>query len=325
VAESSDRYTWSSGATGSAVETAFETRRLTKRYGAEVGIEDLDLLVRRGEVFGFLGPNGAGKTTTIRMLLGLLRPTGGSATVLGLDLRREGRRIRAETGYVPGDLALYEHLRAEDLLTYFARLRGGVEKGRVMDLADRFHLDLRRRVRELSRGNRQKLAVMQAFMHDPRLLVLDEPTTGLDPLVQIEFQQLVREVVAAGATVFLSSHVLAEVEQMADRVGIVNDGRLIVVDTVDGLREKAMRRVEIDFPGAPPHGLALVPGVHVIRVHGGTALCEVTGRLTTLLDFAAAQHVLDIHTHDPDLEEAFLGYVAGNGGGGAEVAQPATR
>ncbi|MFZ5869299.1 MAG: ABC transporter ATP-binding protein [Actinomycetota bacterium] len=291
------------------MDSVIATAGLTKYYGRQVGIEDLDLDVHGGEVFGFLGPNGAGKTTTIRLLLGLLRPTRGSASVLGMALTRHGPAIRARTGYVPGDLALYERMTGEDLLRYFGRMRGGVEPAAYRALAARFDLDLGRRVRDLSKGNKQKLGVIQAFMHEPDLLVLDEPTSGLDPLVQLEFHRLVRETVERGATVFLSSHVLAEVEQMADRVGIVSQGRLVVVDSVDGLRARARRRIELDFPDGVPPGLRDVEGVLDVDVRGGTATCWVTGPLTALLAVAVAHGVVDLHTHDPDLEDAFLGYV----------------
>ena len=292
-------------------DTALSTRGLTKFYGDQRGIEDLDLDVRPEEVFGVLGPNGAGKTTTIRMLLGLIRPTRGTATILGSPLEYGAVGCRAEIGYLPGDLALYERMTGEQLLSYVARLRGGVAADRYRSLAERLGLDLTQRVHDLSRGNRQKIGVVQAFMHWPRLLVLDEPTSGLDPLVQLEFQHLVREAVDFGATVFLSSHVLTEVEQLADRVAIVDDGRLVVVDTVDGLREKATKRVELDFPGAPPGDLLDAPGVRDMEVRGDTAICTVAGPVGPLMAVAVGHGVIDVHTHDPDLEDAFLGYVTG--------------
>jgi ABC-2 type transport system ATP-binding protein len=285
------------------------THGLTKFYGSRRGIEGLDLIVERGEVVGFLGPNGAGKTTTIRLLLGLIRPTGGTAEVLGHDVVSDGVRLRARLGYLPGDLALYDRMRGDDLLRFLARMRGGVPAGRYRELAARLDLDLSRRVHDLSKGNRQKLGVVQAFMHRPELLVLDEPTSGLDPLVQLEFQRLVREAVGSGATAFLSSHVLSEVDLMADRVAIVDSGRLVVVDDVDGMRERATRRVELDFPVAPPPELAGAPHVQSMEVRGRTAVCRVTGPVGGLLKVAVDHGVVDVHSHDPDLEDAFLGYV----------------
>lgn len=289
------------------------TEGLTKFYGEQRGVEDVTLGVCGGEVFGFLGPNGAGKTTTIRMLLGLIGPTRGRAEILGLDVRRHGVHIRALLGYLPGSLTLYERMRGEDLLAFFARMRGGVPASAYRGLAERFDLDLGRRVGELSRGNRQKLGVVQAFMHSPRLLVLDEPTSGLDPLVQLEFQHLVRQVADAGASVFLSSHVLSEVDRLADRVGILHAGRLLVVDDVDGLRERATRRVELDFPVAPPDELARAAHVQSVQLRGRTAVCRVAGPIGDLLKVAVDHGVVDVHSHDPALEDAFFGYLSERG------------
>ncbi len=289
---------------------ALRLQGLTKYYGSQRGIEDLTLDVRPGEVFGFLGPNGAGKTTTIRMILGLIRPTRGGGAVLGLDIVDDSVALRAQVGYLPGDLALYDRMHARDLLEFVAHMRGGVPARAYETLAERLHLDLGRRIKDLSRGNRQKVGVVAAFMHSPGVLVLDEPTSGLDPVVQQEFQHLVRETVEGGATVFLSSHVLAEVEQMADRVGIVVAGRLVVVDSVDMLRERAARRIELDFPTVPPD-LRDIPGVQKVDVRGPTATCWLAGPAGPLLKIAVDHGVVDVHTHDPDLEDAFLGYVAG--------------
>lgn len=294
-------------------EVALRVDGLTKFYGARRGVEGLTLSVEAGEVYGFLGPNGAGKTTTIRLLLGLIHPSAGSGRVLGLDLRRDGVRIRADVGYLPGDLALYERMRGSELLAFLARMRGGVTEQHYHDLSERLDLDLTRRVRDLSKGNRQKVGLVQAFMHRPSLLVLDEPTSGLDPLVQQEFQGMVRESVEAGATVFLSSHVLSEVEQLADRVAIVDAGRLLLIAEVDELRERAARRVELDFPVAPPPGLGDAPHVRVVEVRGRTAVCMVAGPVGELLKYAVDHGVVDVHTHDPDLEDAFLGYVRPGG------------
>ncbi len=291
-------------------DLALRLQGLTKFYGGQRGIEDLTLDVNRGEVFGFLGPNGAGKTTTIRMILGLLGPTRGSGEVLGMDIVDDSVTLRAHLGYLPGDLALYDRMRGRELLAFLATMRGGVPAVAYEQLAERFQIDLDRRIKDLSRGNRQKLGVIQAFMHSPRLLVLDEPTSGLDPLAQLEFQHLVRETVASGATVFLSSHVLNEVEHMADRVGIVVDGRLVVVDSVDLLRERAARRVELDFPATAPD-LSGAPGVQRFEARGRTATCWVAGPVGQLLKVAVDHGLVDVHTHDPDLEDAFLGYVTG--------------
>jgi ABC-2 type transport system ATP-binding protein len=231
------------------VVAMIETRGLTKDYGGSRGVVDLDLDVVAGEVFGFLGPNGAGKTTTIRLLLDLIRPTAGSARVLGLDSHADSIEVHRRVGYVPGDLALYEKMTGGQLIDWFANLRGGASAEVRDDLVARFEIELDRPVAELSKGNRQKLGLLQAFMHEPELLILDEPTSGLDPLMQDAFQRLVREVTAAGHTVFLSSHSLDEVQHVADRVGVIRDGRLIAVEVVETLRDRAVRKVEIHFAG----------------------------------------------------------------------------
>jgi len=294
-------------------DLAIQTRGLTKFYGHQRGIEDLDLDVRRGEVFGFLGPNGAGKTTTIRLLLGLLHPTRGTARLLDRDAAAEGVELRRDAGYIPGDLALYANLTGRELLGFLGTLRGGVPWPDVQVLAERFDLDLARHVHDLSKGNRQKLGVVQAFMHRPALLVLDEPTGGLDPLVQEEFRTLVRETVAEGRTVFLSSHMLSEVQETADRVAIVDDGHLVVVDTVRGLTEHAVRQISLDFPGPPPlDELRRCPGVTSARGTDGSVTCDVVGALTELLAVAVRHGVIDVRTYEPDLEAAFLTYVGGD-------------
>jgi ABC-2 type transport system ATP-binding protein len=241
---------------------AIETQALGKRYGRHPALVDLDLRVERGEVFGFIGPNGAGKTTTIRLLLDLIRPSAGTARVLGLDARRDGVEVRRRVGYLPGDLALYEDLTAAEQLAYLARLRGlpGLD---VRPLAERLSLDLHRPIRALSRGNRQKVGLVQAFMHDPELLILDEPTSGLDPLIQHEFAAMVGEARERGRTVFLSSHVLGDVERLADRVGLLRAGRLVLVDDVGALKARVTRRIELHFETPPPAG-AIPMGASVL-------------------------------------------------------------
>lgn len=290
---------------------AIVTNALTKCYGDVAGIVDLDLEVRVGEVFGLLGPNGAGKTTTIRTLLDLLHPTSGSARVFGLDSRRDSVRIRRRVGYLPGELAMYDEMTGRELLRYFGALRR-VECGeRAGQLADRFDLDLDRRISAYSSGNWQKLAIVQAFMHDPELLILDEPTSSLDPLVQQEFYRLVREVCAGGRTVLLSSHVLPEVERIADRVGIVRASRLVTVETVDDLRRKARRRIELVFgaPVDPARFLGLAGVLQVEPVHDGTILqLQVEGALEAVMRVTADLGVANVISHEGDLEAAFLAF-----------------
>ena len=212
-------------ASASSGEPVIEVDGLTKHYGSVVGIQDVSFTVQRGEVFGFLGPNGAGKTTTIRTLLDEIRPTEGRASILGLDTHAKAVEIRRHLGYIPGDLALYPNLTGRDTLTYFANLRGGVDWSYVNELAERLNANLSRKVGNLSSGNRQKVGLIQAFMNRPDVLIMDEPSSGLDPLIQREFQNMVREVAADGRTVFLSSHTLSEVQRVAERVGIIRQGQ----------------------------------------------------------------------------------------------------
>ena len=261
-----------------------------------------------GEVFGFLGPNGAGKTTTIRTVMDEIRPTAGSATILGMDCHAESVEIRRHIGYLPSDLALYPNLTGRDTLTYFANLRGGVDWALVDALAERLGADLSRKVGDLSSGNRQKIGVIQAFMNEPRLLIMDEPSTGLDPLIQRELQTMMREAAAAGGAVFLSSHTLSEVQRVADRVGIIRSGELIALESVASLRSKAMRRVELEL-GSPVDAAVFepVPGVQDVLVDNHRATLSYQGRMDVLLRALAEKYdVVDITTHEADLEEIFL-------------------
>src|SRR5450759_4071147 len=226
---------------------AIRTSKLSKDYGARRGLFDLDLEVSPQEVFGYLGPNGAGKTTTIRLLMDMIRPTAGAAYVFGLDCRRDSIAVKRRVGYLPGDLPQFGSLRGREVVAYLAGMRGGVDSRVVRALAERFDLDLSRRFREYSSGNKQKLGILLAFMHRPELLVLDEPTGGLDPLNQQEFYQLLREARNGGATVFLSSHILSEVEHVCDRVGILRAGRLVKVAQLEDLNHIRAHRVEIEF------------------------------------------------------------------------------
>jgi len=285
------------------------TEGLTKFYGAQRGVVDLTLEVSLGEVFGYLGPNGAGKTTTIRLLLDFIRPTKGKARIFGMDSRLGSVEIRRMTGYLPGELALYENLTGEELLLHLGHLRGGVRWRHVEALAERFELSLSQRIHTLSHGNRQKIGLIQAFMHRPELLVLDEPTTGLDPLMQQEFYHLVREAQAEGRTVFLSSHILPEVERVCDRVGIIREGQLVAVEHVSSLKERALRRLEIHFGShVPPETFAGLPGVRDVTVENGILRCTVRGSLDAVVKTAAGFEVLNVISQEPSLEEIFLAY-----------------
>ncbi|HSI94316.1 MAG TPA: ABC transporter ATP-binding protein [Jiangellaceae bacterium] len=285
------------------------TEDLTKFYGEHLGMDGLDLEVRSGEVFGFIGPNGAGKTTTIRLLLDLIRPTRGRLRVLGQDPRSGGATLRRRLSYLPGELPLDGRQSARELLTFLGNLRGGVAQERIDRLAERLKLDLSRPIRGLSKGNKQKVGLVQAFMHDPELLILDEPSSGLDPLLQHEFLAMVREVRASGRTVFMSSHVLAEVEHVADRVGILRAGRLVAVEDIEVLRQRAVRRVEIRF-GAPVPAAAFqrLPGMRDVAMNGELLRCVVEGSADALVKAAAQFPVVSLLSHEPDLEEIFLTY-----------------
>jgi len=287
---------------------------LSKDYGRGHGLFDLDLDVERGEIFGFLGPNGAGKSTTMRLLLDLIRPTSGSASILGLDTRSQSLEVRRRVGFLPGDLSLYPKLRGREVLAHLAGLRGGVDPRARDALAERFDADLDRPIRELSSGNRQKLGLIQAFMHDPELLILDEPITGLDPLVQRSFHSLLGEVSARGRTVFLSSHSLAEVERVARRVAILREGRLVVVDSLENLRAVAVQRLEIEFaaPVAADEFEAL-PTVKQVRVDGHTMIVAFEGSADAVIKAAAAHEVRSIRTREDDLEDIFLRYYRDSG------------
>ena len=291
-------------------EPAIATSGLTKDFGGGHGVFELDLAVRRGEVLGFLGPNGAGKSTTMRLLLDQIRPTAGSATVLGLDCRRDSLEIRRRVGFLPGDLALHPRLTGAATLDFLAELRGGVDE-RVRDaLAERFDAQLDRPVGDLSTGNRQKIGLIQAFMHEPELLILDEPIAGLDPLVQQSFHGLLGEVAAEGRTVFLSSHTLSEVERVAGRVAILRRGRLVAVDSLENLREVAVQRLEIVFAGAAPAEAELraLPGVRQVHLDGPHLLVALEGSADPLVKLLAAYEVRMIRSRDDDLEEIFLRY-----------------
>ena len=288
-------------------EGIIHTEGLTKSYGKNRGVIDVSLDVRPGEVFGFLGPNGAGKTTTIRTLLDFIRPNSGVAKVFGMDAHRQSREIRRRIGYLPGDLALYENLKGADMLRYMGNLRGGVEWNDVQQLAERLHSDLSRPIRTLSQGNRQKIGLIQALMHKPELLILDEPTNGLDPLIQQVFYRLISEV--EEQTVFLSSHNLPEVERVCDRVGIIREGRLIAVEEVSALKSRALRQLEIHFAApVPESAFANVAGVSDLAVEQNVLRCSVKGTLDAVIKAASKFEVVNMISHEPSLEEIFLAY-----------------
>ncbi|HEU5324249.1 MAG TPA: ABC transporter ATP-binding protein [Candidatus Limnocylindria bacterium] len=291
-----------------------ETEGLAKYYGKRRGLESLDLEVRSGEIYGFLGPNGAGKTTTIRLLLDLLRPTSGRATVLGTEPHAGGAALRRRIGYLSGDFVVDGGQTGGELLAHLGHLRGGVARERIDALADRLGLDPRVRIRSLSKGNRQKLGLVQAFMHEPELLILDEPTSGLDPILQQTFLDLVEEAKVAGQTVFMSSHVLSEVQRSADRVGIIRDGRMVDVEAVDVLRRRAVRHVELHFDEPVAiEAFAGLPGVSDVTLDGRVLRCRLAGRADALVKMAARYPVESVVVEEPDLEELFLTYYRTDG------------
>ncbi|HEU4355924.1 MAG TPA: ABC transporter ATP-binding protein [Actinomycetota bacterium] len=289
---------------------------LTKSYGTRRGVVELTFSVAPGEVFGYLGPNGAGKTTTIRTLLDFLRPTSGRAAIFGLDSHRDSVQVHGRVGYLPGEFTLYERMTGGEYLTYLGNLRGGVPPDHVGNLAERLDLEIDTRIKTLSHGNRQKLGLVQAFMHRPELLILDEPTQGLDPLIQQVFYELVAETRADGRTVFLSSHVLPEIERVCDRVGIIREGRLVAVEDIGDLRAKEIRTLDIHF-AAPirPDAFQGVPGVHEAAVVGDAARITVGGPMDAVIKRAAAFEIVDLRSHELSLEEIFLAFYGGDGDG----------
>jgi ABC-2 type transport system ATP-binding protein len=291
-----------------------QSNGLVKRFGrgrdAKTALAGLDLSVDEGEVYGFLGPNGAGKTTTIRLMLDLIRPSAGEIRVFGA-FPRDNAGIRGKVGYLPGDFVVNPRLSGRELLTFLGDVRGGVPVARIDELAQRFDLDLTRRIGHLSKGNRQKVGLVQAFMHRPPLLVLDEPSSGLDPFLQQQFIELVRDASANGQTVFMSSHMLSEVQATCHRVGIIREGRLVTVANVDELREQAQRRIEITFSGpvatAEFEALPELRNITVTAGPGGTMLrALLAGSPDGLVKAAARHEVVGLLAEEPELEELFF-------------------
>jgi ABC-2 type transport system ATP-binding protein len=284
-----------------------ETEKLTKSYGSRRGIIDVDLRVDAGEVFGFLGPNGAGKTTTIRTLLDHIRPTSGRARVFGIETTVDPVAIHRRIGYLPGEFTLYDRLTGGQTIDYFGNLRGGMDPMYRASLIERLDIDPTRKFKEYSKGNKQKIGLVIAFGHRPDLLVLDEPTSGLDPLVQQTFYELVREAQADGRTVFLSSHILSEVERTCDRVAIIRDGRLVRTGRVDTLRDLAHHQVELRFVDSVPAAeFEALPGVSEVAVTDHTLRMRVAGPMTPVVRAAARYDLLDFVSREPSLEETFL-------------------
>jgi len=297
------------------MQHAIETTGLTKYYGPVRGVEDVELNVRPGQVFGFLGPNGAGKTTTIRLLLGLMRPTRGSARILGLDIASNSLETRKHCGVVSGEPAFYDRLTGMQHVELVQSFHGDAAGERIAGLAERFDLDLSRPVRAYSRGMKQKLAIIQAVAHDPELLILDEPTAGLDPLVQHEFYTMLTEERERGKTVFLSSHILSEVERVCDEVGIVRDGRLVAVLDVDDLQRHRVRRMEVFLEREAKAEDFRMEGVEVVRCEGVRAELLVSGHVGELVKGLGALPVEDIVFPEATLEDTFMRFYSDTQGG----------
>jgi ABC-2 type transport system ATP-binding protein len=289
------------------VTAIIQIEKLTKSYGVHRGVVDIDLDVIEGEAFGFLGPNGAGKTTTIRTLLDHIRPTSGRALVFGIETTVDPVAIHRRVGYLPGEFTLYDKLTGGQTIEYFANLRGGVDAAYQAALVDRLDIDPSRKFKELSKGNKQKIGLVVALQHRPDLLILDEPTSGLDPLVQQTFYEVIREAKAEGRTIFLSSHILSEVEKTCDRVAIIRDGRLAKVDRVEALRDLAHHQVELRFVGDVPVGaFAAIPGVSEVVADDHVLRMRVSGSIAPVVREAARYELLDFVSREPSLEETFL-------------------
>jgi ABC-2 type transport system ATP-binding protein len=292
-------------------EVAIQVQRLTKSYGKVCALRGIDLEVQRGEIFGFLGPNGAGKTTTIRCLLDMIRPDGGKALLLGLNPQLDPVAVQARTGYLPGEMQYFDNLTAERQLHFFSDMRNGrAEWSYVRKLAERLNLDLTQQIKNLSKGNKQKVGVIQAFMHRPELLLLDEPTSGLDPLMQQEVLGLIRDANSAGSTVFFSSHIMSEVENVASRVAIIRSGEIVEVAETDSLTHRTLNRLTVRFKKQVNiTEFANLPGIEIISQNGQTSVTlQVTGDMEMLVQVLGDLPVLDLETERPSLEEVFLTY-----------------
>ena len=292
------------------MEPTLRASGLGKNYGDLAALADLNLSVSAGEVFGFLGPNGAGKTTAIRLLMNEIRATSGTASILGLDVHRDSVALRHRIGYLPSELELYPNMTGADLIHFFANLRGGVDGRYVEQLAERLSAQMAKKIGDLSSGNRQKIGIIQAFMNKPEFVILDEPSAGLDPLVQREVQGLIRETADAGGTVFLSSHTLSEVQRVADRVGIIRSGKLIALETIASLRGKGIRKIELELPSEPQESVFEgITGIRSLLIERNRVFISYEGTMEKLLSAVMGKcDLLDISTNEADLEEVFLTY-----------------
>jgi len=296
-------------------QPVMKIRGLTKKYGDVVGIKDLDLEVYEGEIMGFLGPNGAGKTTTIRTCLGLLQKTAGEVKIFGLDSHEDSIEIRRRTGYLPGDFGMYSELKVKTILDYLLSQSGVSDKSRMKELGERLELDMNRKYGNLSKGNKQKVGLVQAFMADQDLIMMDEPTSGLDPLMQLKCYELLREEKERGKTIFMSSHILAEVEEVCDRVAIIRNGSLQVVEDIDSLKEKMGKKLEIEFENSIDPSLFEMKGVEDFEMDGRRATMIVTSNLDEVIKAVSKQNVLNMSLETFSLDQLFLTYYSQGGNG----------
>ena len=287
---------------------AIETKNLTKYYGKSRGIIDVDLEITEGEIFGFIGPNGAGKSTTIRTLLGLIHPSRGSGAIFGRDIVKDTKRIKREIGFLPSEVNYYDRMHVNELLQYSADFYSLDCNHRIKTLADAFSLDLDRKIVDLSRGNQKKVAILQCLIHQPKLLILDEPTTGLDPLMQAEFFKVLQEENQKGVTIFFSSHTLSEVQKMCGRVGIIKNGRVLNVEDIETLRRKQLRKIQLELGVGDAGGEIGCPGIISPQKCNHGIQFMFSGKMSELLDALQGRDVLDLLIEEPTLEEIFLHY-----------------
>jgi ABC-2 type transport system ATP-binding protein len=282
-----------------------ETRNLTKLYGKHVGMKNVSLKIEKGEVFGFVGPNGAGKSTMIRTLLGLLHPTSGSGSILGVDITK-GEKVRARIGYLPSEVNYYEEMSSLELLEYHMRFYGDSDRTKIEKLADYFELDLHKKITDLSFGNKKKCAILQSLLHDPELLILDEPTSGLDPLMQNRFFELLEERNKQGVTIFFSSHILSEVQRMCNRAAVIKAGEIIAVENISELISKQVKRARIVYDS--PQEIDAIQGMNDMQWHGNKLQFNYVGNIQPLIHWIQTQDVLDVTLEEPDLETVFMNY-----------------
>lgn len=293
------------------METVIQTMNLTKFYGKSRGIENVSITVNQGDIFGFLGPNGAGKSTTIRTLLDFIRPTSGSANIFGMDCRKDSVAIRKRIGYIPGDFGLYGNMTGWKFLAYFGKVRGGYDATAAKEYARKMDIKLDRKMKEYSRGMRQKVAIVQAFMNNPDLIIMDEPTNGLDPLVQQTFMDMLHEEAGHGTTIFMSSHVLSEVEKTCNRVAIIKEGGIVAEEKVEDLRQKSGKLLEVRFAQPLTREIFYLPGISNVTQNNGTYRMTVTGNMEGLLKEISSYKLADINIHQMTLEDIFMHYYVG--------------